>query len=452
MLNSAPTFGSLFAGVGGFDLGFEHAGMRGLWQVEIDDAARAVLARRFPDAVQYADVREVGAHNLAPVDVICGGFPCQDLSVAGKRAGIVSGARSGLFYEMVRITNELRPAFLVWENVPGLFSSDYGRDFERVLSALAVIGYSGAWTVLDSRYFGLAQRRRRVFGVFARGDIGAGPCAEILSLAARLRWNTAAGKEARKDVAATLGAGANSTGGTRPPGSTVDNAETLQVVSRPLAAGTKRGSGYRNDADTADNLVAHSLTARQTRLQGDADNFIAGTLSANRGGLDRPAGNANELDFCIAAPITASYGKQLDSSDTNSGPPNLIFEPRFARNGRGVPDTIAPPLKAQNGGTGKGDGAPLTFGLMPRRGQFSDGDYSPTVNAGNGGMGAPGVAGRTGVRRLTPVECERLQGFPDGWTDGQADGPRYRQMGNAVSVPVAEWIGRQIVKVYAHVD
>jgi len=364
MLSSAaPTFGSLFAGVGGFDLGFERAGMRGLWQVEIDDAARAVLARRFPDAAQYTDVREVGAHNLAPVDVICGGFPCQDLSVAGKRAGIVGGARSGLFYEMVRVTNELRPSFLVWENVPGLFSSDNGRDFERVLSALAVIGYSGAWTVLNSRYFGLAQRRRRVFGVFARGDIGAGPCAEILSLAARLRWNTAAGEEARKDVA------------------------------RPLAAGTKRGSGYRNDADTADNLVARSLTARQTRLQGDADNFIAGTLSANRGGLDRPAGNANELDFCIAAPV-------------------VIRTAQTSANGHGIAENAT---------------------------HILDGTNSQAVLS-------------SGVRRLMPVECERLQGFPDGWTDGQADSARYRQMGNAVSVPVAEWIGRRIIEVCNNVD
>lgn len=353
MLSSAaPTFGSLFAGVGGFDLGFERAGMRSLWQVEIDNAARAVLARRFPDAAQYADVREVGAHNLAPVDVICGGFPCQDLSVAGKRAGIVDGARSSLFYEMVRITNELRPAFLVWENVPGLFSSDYGRDFARVLAALAVIGYSGAWTVFDSRYFGLAQRRRRVFGVFARGDIGAGPCAEILSLAARLRWNTAAGEEARENVAATLSRSAGHHGRSSPRGDGSDN-----LVARCQ--------------------TARALTARNERYDGGTETFVSGTLSANRGGLDRPAGNANELDFCIAAPVV------IQTANTSALP----------------------------------------------------------LNAQNGGMGAPGV------RRLTPVECERLQGFPDGWTDGQSDSARYRQMGNAVSVPVAEWIGRRLVSV-----
>lgn len=427
---SPLTFGSLFAGIGGFDLGFERAGMRGVWQVEIDDDARGVLARRFPNSEHHVDVREVGAHNLASVDVICGGFPCQDLSVAGKRGGL-SGARSGLFFELIRITHELRPSFLVWENVPGLLSSEDGRDFATVLVSLDNIGYSGAWTILDSRYFGLAQRRRRVFGVFARDDIGAGPCAEILSLATRLRWHPETGEEKREDVA------------------------------RPIASGTKRGSGYRNDSDTAENL-------------------IVGTLSANRGGPDRPAGNANELDFCI--PVARSQTARNTRLDGEAD--NFVFEPRFARNGRGAPDTIAPPLKAQNGGTGKGDGAPVVFqqntrdevrlvggdggisgalasqpgmkqqnyiGLMPRRGQHTGGDYAPTLNAGNGGMGAPGVAGRMGVRRLTPVECERLQGFPDGWTDGQSDSARYKQLGNAVSVPVAEWIGRRLAAVLERV-
>src|SRR5690606_10553137 len=109
------------------------------------------------------------------VDVICGGFPCQDLSIAGRRAGL-AGARSGLFYEMTRITDELQPAFLCWENVVGLLSSRGGRDFLAVLMELERIGYSGCWTTLDAQFFGVAQRRRRVFGVFARRDIGAARC------------------------------------------------------------------------------------------------------------------------------------------------------------------------------------------------------------------------------------------------------------------------------------
>lgn len=161
-LAAAPalTFGSLFAGIGGFDLGFKRAGMNDCWQIEIDENCRDLLRRRFPTCEKFADIREVDVSTLAPVDVICGGFPCQDLSVAGKRAGL-SGARSGLFYELVRIVAELRPRFVVWENVPGLLSSDKGRDFARVLHALAGIGYHGVWRLLDAQHFGVAQSRRK---------------------------------------------------------------------------------------------------------------------------------------------------------------------------------------------------------------------------------------------------------------------------------------------------
>ena len=113
--------GSLFAGIGGFDLGFERAGMRVAWQVELDPYCRAVLARHFPDAARFEDVCEVGARNLAPVDLICGGFPCQDLSPAGRGAGI-DGARSGLWAEFARIVRELRPRYVVVENVPALLT------------------------------------------------------------------------------------------------------------------------------------------------------------------------------------------------------------------------------------------------------------------------------------------------------------------------------------------
>jgi DNA (cytosine-5)-methyltransferase 1 len=121
-----PTVGSLFSGAGGFDIGFDRAGFALAWQVEIDPTARDVLARHWPDVERHEDVRTVGKKNLAPVDVVVGGFPCQDVSVAGKGKGL-SGARSGLFYEMARVIRELRPACVVWENVPGLRSNDGGR-------------------------------------------------------------------------------------------------------------------------------------------------------------------------------------------------------------------------------------------------------------------------------------------------------------------------------------
>jgi DNA (cytosine-5)-methyltransferase 1 len=130
-------------------------------QVEIDKAAQAVLRRHFPNAQLHSDITTVSGGDLGPaVDVLCGGFPCQDVSVAGRRAGL-AGARSGLWHEFHRILGEARPRWVVIENVPGLLSSNRGRDFATILRGLGDIGYCVAWRVLDSQYFGVPQRRLR---------------------------------------------------------------------------------------------------------------------------------------------------------------------------------------------------------------------------------------------------------------------------------------------------
>lgn len=177
------TLGSLFAGIGGFDLGFERAGFTTRWQVEIDPICRAVLADRFPHARRIADIRTAGRRNLVPVDVIAAGFPCQDVSAMGKRKGL-AGARTGLFWELCRVVDELRPKWLVLENVVGLLFSNGGQDFETVLRAIADRGYVGFWRVLNAQYFGVAQARRRVFLV---GGLGEPPPAELLLDAAPAR-------------------------------------------------------------------------------------------------------------------------------------------------------------------------------------------------------------------------------------------------------------------------
>lgn len=152
------TFGSLFAGIGGIDLGFERAGMQCKWQVEIDEYCRRVLAKHWPDVERFVDVRDCGKHNLVSVDVICGGFPCQDVSLAGKGAGI-NGERSGLWSEFARIIRELRPRIVVVENVPGLL----GRGMGRVLGDLAESGYDAEWQSLPAAAFGAPHIRDRVF-------------------------------------------------------------------------------------------------------------------------------------------------------------------------------------------------------------------------------------------------------------------------------------------------
>jgi DNA (cytosine-5)-methyltransferase 1 len=152
------TFGSLFAGVGGFDLGFERAGFQCKWQVEIDDYATKILERHWPDVHRERDIRQCGRHNLERVDCIIGGFPCQDISYAGKGAGL-DGARSGLFFEAIRLVCELRPRSVVLENVAGLLT----RGLDRVLGTLAEIGFDAEWHCIPAAAVGAPHIRDRVF-------------------------------------------------------------------------------------------------------------------------------------------------------------------------------------------------------------------------------------------------------------------------------------------------
>jgi DNA (cytosine-5)-methyltransferase 1 len=158
------TFGSLFAGIGGIDLGFERAGMVGKWQVEIDDYATRVLTKHWPNVHRERDIRECGAHNLEQVDVIAGGFPCQDISYAGRGAGL-DGERSGLFFEAVRLVRELQPRVVVLENVAALLT----RGLDRVLGTLAEIGYDAEWHCIPAASVGAPHIRDRVFVIGLRG-------------------------------------------------------------------------------------------------------------------------------------------------------------------------------------------------------------------------------------------------------------------------------------------
>jgi len=153
---------SFFSGVGGLDLGFERAGIETVSVSEIDPYANAVLAERFPDAPNLGSITEVNANDIPEADIWSGGFPCQDLSVAGKRAGF-AGKRSSLAFTFLDLVEQRRPRWLVLENVPGLFSSNSGADFGRLLYEMEQLGYGVSWRTLDARYFGVAQRRRRVF-------------------------------------------------------------------------------------------------------------------------------------------------------------------------------------------------------------------------------------------------------------------------------------------------
>jgi DNA (cytosine-5)-methyltransferase 1 len=176
------TFGSLFAGIGGIDLGFERAGMECKWQVEIDDYATKVLEKHWPNVHRERDIRQCGKHNLERVDVIAGGFPCQDISYAGRGAGL-DGERSGLFFEAVRLVCELQPRVVVLENVAALLT----RGLDRVLGTLAEIGYDAEWHCIPAAYVGAPHIRDRVFVIGTRSsnteckrsrNEGGTPCSE----------------------------------------------------------------------------------------------------------------------------------------------------------------------------------------------------------------------------------------------------------------------------------
>ena len=195
---------SLFAGVGGFDLAMERNGIKVVANVEIDKHCREVLALHFPNSKQFNDVTQVKGSDLigAGFDprngIITGGFPCQDLSVAGKRAGL-SGERSGLFWEIARLVEETQSEFFLIENVPGLLSSNKGKDFGIVIGTMGDLGYTCAWRVLDAQYFGVPQRRKRVF-IVGRRTADPRSVTEILFKSEGLRRNTTQSKPQGQDT------------------------------------------------------------------------------------------------------------------------------------------------------------------------------------------------------------------------------------------------------------
>lgn len=415
------TFESLFTGIGGFDIGFERAGGMCLAQVEFDPQASAVLAHHWPNVKHYKDVKDVGKHNLTTPDVLCGGFPCQDVSMAGKREGL-AGQRSGLWFEFHRILTELQPRFVVIENVPGLFSSNGGRDFAVVLGGLTGViptipdggwknsgfarGYDHlyrvAWRVLDSQYFGIPQRRRRIFIVASLGD---GSSAEILFEQQGGKGDSEPRFTARKDYS-----------GASPVGVTSYRQRGFGDYD---ANDQKAGALKARDHKDATDLIAYNITfcdtngKRKDRVNGglyinetrlsnilstnkpSEQTLITGTLSASGAGTSRTGNQRSELDMLV-----------VDAFDVRHLKSNKLSNTLTAKSSGGHSLNYINPVMIQDG----------------------------KLKA---------------ARRLTPMECERLQGFPDGHTavNGQSDSDRYKQTGNAVSTPVGEFIGNQIAAV-----
>ena len=276
---------SLFAGVGGFDLAMQRNGIKTVATVEIDKNARGVLQRRFPDATHFEDVTKVTGDELRAAGfipsrgIITGGFPCQDLSVAGKRAGL-AGKRSGLYWEIIRLVDELEPKYLVLENVPGLLSSNGGRDMGTVIGALDARGYGVSWRVLDAQYFGVAQRRRRVFIVGCAGDTR-GTSAEILALSEGLSGHPASSRKKRKDAPTNAGTSVTPSLLTMREGSAGGGKGPLisNDISLTLATGNSQvlfaGGGFSNFSE---NEIASTM--RATQYKGTDTDLVLARMQA----------------------------------------------------------------------------------------------------------------------------------------------------------------------------
>ena len=442
---------SLFAGVGGFDLAMERNGINVVAAVEIDKNARGVLAHRFPSTQLFNDVTEVTGEQLRAAGfvpergILTGGFPCQDLSVAGRRAGL-GGERSGLFWEIMRLADELRPKYLVLENVPGLLSSNTGRDFGTVLGAMAERGYGFAYRILDSQYFGVAQRRRRVFIVGCLGDDGTTP-GEILALREGLRGHPAPSREAREESAPGAGQSV-----------AFDQAHRGDVI-RP------QGDVMRTlDArmGTGGNIVPMLLTMREGKDGGGKGPLVSEDVS-----LTLATGNEQVLIQPTVGALQArdskGIGTTIDDKVVIQPYVKVIRSGARDENGNLPPEVwaerdVTPTLNAMDN-TGESRATVLAFSAGNSSDSYGLGmseEMTPPLRAGESGTNqVPTMLNGSSVRRLTPVECERLQAFPDSWTKyrlndkgevvEQADSARYKQMGNAVTVSVVEWIMGRLV-------
>jgi len=431
---------SLFAGVGGFDIAAEHTGIEPVVACEIDQQARGVLQHRFPNTTLINDVKEVTGERLTALGldpkrtIITGGFPCQDLSIAGKQAGLEGGERSSLFFEIVRILREFNPQWFILENVPGLLSSKGGRDMGIVIGSLAELGYSFSWRILDAQNFGVPQRRRRVFIV---GYLGADEtrAEKVLFESEGSRGNLDASNTQRQDATGNIA------------DSVKPNSQWPPLISPTVTSKWHKGTGGPS-GDEYQNLVPF-VKSRRAQTDQDVETWIESEVTPTLNRID----NTGE-----------SYATVLIHNKQSDGDVRLYddISPTVTRTwgtgGNNVPmietDLIAIPIADQatrfNGNrNGKKDGKGNGFGIG------EEGDPMNTLTSGE--KHAVSITERvTTVRRLTPMECERLQGFPDGWSAqrvdhkkgivvDQADSSRYKQMGNAVAVPVVEWIFKRII-------
>lgn len=392
---------------------------------EIEAFPRAVLSHHYPGVPCHGDFTMIGADEYGPIDLLVGGTPCQSFSIAGLRGGLADD-RGNLALEYLRLADRKRPRWLVWENVPGVLSSNEGRDFGAFLGALVELGYGFAYRVLDAQFFGVAQRRRRVFVVGYAGDWRR--AAAVLFERHSLQGHPAPRRE-KGQSAPTIPSRSSAGGGL---GTDFDCDGGLVAYG---------GNNHSGPIDIAAALAAHG--GPHGRQSFASETFIAIQAGAGRENPESGPDGAGVRADGLAYTLEARAEVQA-----------VCFTAKD--HGADAMDDCSPTLRA-----GGHSGSHANAGVMPAvafqqsQSGFREHDTHATLDANMGSRRHNGALVGSAVRRLTPRECERLQGFPDDYTlvphrgKPAADGPRYKALGNSMAVPVMRWIGERIALVEA---
>jgi DNA (cytosine-5)-methyltransferase 1 len=396
---------SVCSGIEAASVAWESLGWTPVAFAEIEKFPSKVLAHHYPGVANLGDMTKFREWDIDrdAVDVLVGGTPCQSFSVAGLRKGL-DDPRGNLALTFIAMVDHYRPEWVIWENVPGVLSSSGGRDFGSFLGALGQLGYGFAYRVLDAQHFGVPQRRRRVF-VVAHSSGDSRRAAQVLFEPESLRGDSTKSNRAQKETSytftASLGIGSAKVSG------------TLCALDGPNGVSNQ----YANEAKLivmADGQANASISI----------NEIAPTLNSS---IENPIVAYNTLVSETSHCVLASSGQR---NDPHTETMIVVEHPAHAFKIRGVGH-----YTGTNGGVAK----PGTGGS----GYMGQDEKAYTIATSQDQQIMHGMA----VRRLTPTECERLQGFPDGYTDimpETPDGPRYKALGNSMAVPVMRWIGSRI--------
>lgn len=438
-------YGSVCSGIEAASAAWHPLGWRPAFFSEIEAFPRAVLQHRFPDVPLHGDFTTIGADQYGPIDLLVGGTPCQSFSIAGLRGGL-DDDRGNLALEFLRLADRTRARWVVWENVPGVLSSNGGRDFGSILGGLGELGYGWAYRVLDAQFFGVAQRRRRVFVVGHLGDWRR--AAAVLFERHSLSGHPAPRRETGEDAARSLRAQSQSSHredsdnfvawGADVIGRTASGRDTFGTLT--AKQGEKQWLGNQGalsgDYHVMAPTISPCLETQKGGLRGpDTQAYVVGALPASLGkGLGH-----NKDDFCVA--VGGNQGgdyvvQQPMAFDWQSGGDNRGLNPK-------------PTAQLQ-----RSQVPAVAFEANMSLQTPSTNGVNPTLTRRTHAS----VAIKYAVRRLTPRECERLQGFPDDYTaipyrnkpaEQCPDGPRYKALGNSMAVPVMRWIGERIAAVDA---